>query len=386
MKLGYHNFIKIKQNSKTKLLQDRCFIERGDHANRLNLVFRVDGNTQVGMGHLMRCLALAQAMKEITNVTILFITKGYKESVTLISQKRWLLKAISPSLSETEELDWVTNLLEKFKPDVVVTDLPYTTEEYLRRLKRYGRLMVSIDDLALATHCADLVISGYLSAKFKKYRTTNPNTKFLIGPEYLMLQKNFEKMNRVRRKIRKNARDVLVTLGGADPKNLTTKVARALSQINQNLNVTIVLGPAYTHHKELRKLLKELKTSKVKFRIRSNVKNMAKLMMETDIAITAGGETAYELAAVGIPSINISQVEHQCLNAQELERVGAVINLGLGSKVSESQISNTVVRLLRDKSLKQKMSLAGKRLVDGKGAKRVAEIIIKTLKKQEAVR
>ncbi|KUO42684.1 MAG: hypothetical protein APU95_04445 [Hadesarchaea archaeon YNP_N21] len=353
--------------------------------NSLNVAFRVDGNTELGMGHLTRCLALARAMREITNINILFITKGHKEAVAWISEEKQPMRVIPLGLSENEELALVTNLLKKFKPDVIVTDLPYTTDEYLRRLKECGKLMVSIDDLALVTHCADLVVSGYLSAKLKKYRTTNPNTKFLIGTEYLMLQKKFEKMNRVQRKARKNARSVLVTLGGADPENLTIKVVKALSKIDRKLDVTVVLGPAYTHQEELQKLLKKLKTPKSKFRIKSNVKNMAKLMMKTDIAITAGGETIYELAAVGTPSINISQVEHQSINAQELERAGTVINLGLGRKVSEEQISSTVLRLLDDKNLRQKMSLAGKRLVDGKGAKRVADIILKTLKAQKAI-
>jgi len=352
----------------------------------LNVVFRVDGNAELGMGHIARCLALSRAMQKIAkDVNLLFITKGYREAVTWISKEGQSLKIIPSNLSETEELAFIATTLLKLKPDIIVTDLPYASEEYLRELKKYGKLMVSIDDIALVTHCADIVVSGYLSAKLKKYKTTNPNTKFLIGVQYLMLREEFEKMHQVQRKIRKNARNVLLTLGGADPENLTMKVVRALSKINQKLDVIVVLGPAYTRHEEFQKLLKELKTSKSKFKVKCNVKNMARLMMRADIAITAGGETIYELAAVGTPSINISHMEHQSINARELERAGAVINLGLGKEVSEEQISSAVLYLLKDKDLRQKMSLAGKRLVDGKGAKRVADIILKTLETRKVI-
>jgi len=353
--------------------------------DKLNVVFRVDGDPGLGMGHLVRCLALARAMQEASEANVLFLTRSHEEAVARISRERQRVKSVPLWLGVREELAWVVNSLEKFKPDVVVTDLPYVTGGYLKKLGSIGKLMTSIDDLALTTHCSDYVISGYLSARLKKYRSTNPKTRFFIGPDYLMLRKIFEKMNKVRRKIRKNARAVLVTLGGADPENLTVKVVKALSRMDKKLDVTVVLGPAYTHHGELRQLLGKVKSLKSKFRIKSDVKNMAKLMMKTDMAITAGGETIYELAATGTPAINMSQVEHQSINAKELERKGTVINLGLGGEVSEEQIINTVQHLLEDEKLRQKMSMVGKKLVDGKGARRVANLILETLRESRKV-
>lgn len=348
--------------------------------NKLNVAFRVDGDPELGMGHLMRCLALAQAMRESSDANVMFLTKSFNKAIARISKERQHVKAIPRGLSMDEELAWVVNSLKKFKPDVIVTDLPYVTGNYLKKLESTGKLMVSVDDLALATHCADFVISGYLSAKLKKYKSANPETKLFIGPGYLMLQKIFGKINKGRRKIRKNACAVLVTLGGADPENLTVKVVKALSRIDKKLDVTVVLGPAYTNRRELRRLLRRTKDIKPKFRMRSDVKNMAKLMTKTDIAITAGGETIYELAATGTPAINISQVEHQSINAGELEREGTVINLGLGREVSEEKIISTVQHLLEDEKLRQKMSIASKKLVDGKGAGRVADLILAALK------
>lgn len=348
--------------------------------DKLNVAFRVDGHAELGMGHLIRCLALAQEIREAANTNVEFITKGYKEAIRRISKEGHIVKVIPMGASQDEELALAVNELEKFGPDIVITDLPYTTEENLRKLKGVGGLLISIDDLALTPLCSDLVISGYLSAKLKKYKATNPNAKFFIGPKYLTLQKTFERMNKVRRKIKKDARSVLVTLGGADPENLTAKVVRALNGMSRKLKVTVILGPAYTHHGELRELLKDARESRPEFVVKSNVKNMAKLMMEADVALTAGGETIYELAATGTPAINISHVEHQSINARELARKGVVINLGLGEEVSKEQISSAVEYLLGDKNRRQKMSARGKKLVDGKGAKRVANLILAALR------
>ena len=346
---------------------------------KLKVAFRVDGHAELGMGHLMRCLALARSIKEKADSDILFITKGNEETIKRIFSEGHRIKSIPIGSSKDEESALAIDELKLFKPAVIITDLPYTTADFLKELKKLGRLLVSIDDLALVTFCSDLVTSGYLSAKLKKYKMTNPAAKLFIGADYLMLNKKFEEMNKKRRKIIKNARSTLVTLGGADPANLTAKVVKALCKINKKLKVTLVLGPAYVHNRELLELLNEIKDSKPKFVVKSNVKEMTKLMMEADVAITAGGETIYELAATGTPAINISHVEHQSINARELERKGVVINLGLGKDVSEEQISSTVEYLLEDNKRRQKMSARGKKLVDGKGAKRVAELILATL-------
>ncbi len=348
---------------------------------KIKIAFRVDGHPELGMGHLGRCLALAQALREVTDPEILFVTKDYREAVQRISKSKHLVETIPMDSSEDEELGLAVELLQRFGADIVITDHPYRSEGYLKRLKEAGKLLVSIDDLALTPFCSDIVISGYLSARLKKYTSTNPNTKFFLDPAYLMLHKRFEKMNQIFRKIRADGRSVLVTLGGADPEDLTTKVIMALSEIDKKLEVTVVLGPAYVHHKKLQELLEKVKSSKSKFIVRSDVKDMAKLMMKTDVALSAGGETIYELTATGTPTINLAQVEHQSLNARELEREGVVVNLGLGKVVSEEKISNAVESLLRDKNLRQKMSTKGKKLVDGKGAKRAANLILKAYEK-----
>ena len=350
---------------------------------KIKIAFRVDGHPELGMGHLGRCLALAQRLQEAADVDILFVTKDYGETVRRISESKYVVETVPMGLNKSEELEAVIKLLQKFGVDIIITDLPYRSEDYLKRLKVVGKLLVSIDDLALTPFCSDIVVSGYLSAKLKKYTSTNLGTKFFLDPAYLMLHKQFEKMNKMPKKIRENGRYVLVTMGGADPDNLTGKVIRALSRIDKKLKVTVVLGSAYVHHRELQGLMKEIKNSKSEFIIKSNVTDMAKLMAGADVAISAGGETIYELAATGTPTINVAHVEHQSLNAGELEQRGVVINLGVGKSVSEQKISAAVESLLNDRNLRQKMSARGKKLVDGKGAERVARLILVAYKRCE---
>lgn len=342
------------------------------------IVFRVDGYPELGLGHITRCLSLAEKLKE-KNMESTFLTKNYSGSVKEILNNGHNLKAILRKLNEKEEINLVLKTLKSLEPKVIITDMPYASDEYLKALKNRGSFLVSIDDLGSKNFSSDMVIAGYLSCKLKTYNLL-PRSKLYLGVKYLILRKEFEKAHRTKRKIRKKANKILVSLGGADWENLTLKVVQALNDIKKELEITIVEGPLYQHREKLKKFLKESKQS---FFIESNAKNMGELMLSSDIAFTAGGETSYELAATGTPSINISQHQHQVINAEEEAKREFSLNLGLGKQVSRKKILETVENLLDNYELRQAMNRKGKQLIDAKGAERVAEIILNSIKNDQ---
>lgn len=339
------------------------------------ILFRVDGYPELGLGHIMRCLSLAGRLKE-KNMESTFLTKNYPEPIEEILNNGHNLKVVPRGLNEEEEMNLVLKILKSLEPKAIITDVPYASDEYLQALADRGSFLVSIDDLGSKNFSSDIVIAGYLSCELKTYNLS-PRSKLYLGVRYLILRKEFEKAHRTKRKIRKKANKILVSLGGADRENLALKVAQALNDSKKELEITIVQGSLYQHREKLKKFLKE---SKQDFFIESDVKNMAELMLSSDIAFTAGGETSYELAATGTPSINISQQQHQVINAEEEAKRGFSVNLGLGKQVSKKKILETVENLLENYELRQAMSRKGKQLIDANGAERVANIILNSIK------
>lgn len=339
------------------------------------IVFRVDGYPELGLGHITRCLSLAEKLKE-KNIESIFLTKNYPEPVKEILNNGYNSKVIPQKLNEKEEINLVLKNLDSLESKAIITDMPYVSDDYLKALKNRGSFLVSIDDLGSKNFSSDMVIAGYLSCRLETYNLS-PHSKLYLGVKYLILRKEFETAHRTKRKIKEKANKILVSLGGADWENLTLKVAQALNDIKKELEITIVQGPLYQHREKLKKFLTK---SKQDFLVKLNVRNMAELMLSSDIAFTAGGETSYELAATGTPSINISQSKHQVINAREEAKKGFLINLGLGKQVSKKKILKTTEELSENYKLRQTMSKKGRQLVDGGGAERVAEIVLNSIK------
>ena len=328
----------------------------------MKILFRVDGGKQLGLGHVYRCLNLAKEFK----AEIAFLMKQHP-SVNQLVENNYNVYVI-----KKDEFETTAQVIGDFEPDVVVTDLLKTYDKYLKFIKDKKVFLVSIDDLNEIKFCSDIVINGTIVRKYWDY-DVKKNAKVLVGPDYMILNKNFSEVNRKQRKIKKNVDSVLVSMGGSDPNNLTPKVLKALDKIKGDFKVCLVLGSAYKSNKELEDTLKQFSK---KLEIKKNVENMAELMFNSDIAITSAGIIMYELACSGTPAIVMPQVKTQIDTANEMGKAGTLINLGLGKDVSEKELKEGLQNLISDHHLRNKMSTKGSNLVDGRGAERVKEAIL----------
>ena len=341
------------------------------------VVFRVDGHDKIGMGHISRCMALANEFKQNTNFNPIFIVKNYEETVKNLRAGGYDVKTIPYHMNATEEYDYLCKLLDNCMPQILITDLPHITEEHLCNLKNICKLLVTIDDLNLIRFNSDIIVSGYLPAMHYIYNFYNSDVGLYVGPKYLMLKDVFKQLHQRNRQIKVIPDSILVTLGGADPKNLTVKVIEALNMLKPSYNITVVIGPAFNNTNNI---INSTNKSHHNYIIKSNVNDMHELMWNSDIAITAGGETSYELACLGTPAINISHVEHQVVNANELEKAGTLINLGLSDRVTQDEIYDEMDDLLSNAAKRKQMSKNGWMLVDGQGSHRVMKLICNRFK------
>lgn len=343
------------------------------------VLFRADGSHYLGLGHIMRCLAFAQGLEKIGAKSI-FVIRDYEPKVAEIIQRyRHTVEPILKSCSFQEDLLLTSALANQHRAKLIVMDLCNVNSlanldkysEYIQGLKDTGRFLITIDDVNEMHFPSDIVINHNYGAKNMNYES-GKGVKFLLGPAYFIFRKEFVEAARAKREIKKDAQNILLTMGGSDLLGVTLKVARALTELEKtsNLNLRIVLGMDYTDSRkeELKEVLDDFAGT---YELIQESDSMARLMLWSDLAITGGGLTKYETAVTGTPSIIISQVAYLADLVKEFEKGGTTLNLGLGTKINKEDIAEAVRRLLRDDALRAKMSKRGRKVVDGKGTERI---------------
>jgi UDP-2,4-diacetamido-2,4,6-trideoxy-beta-L-altropyranose hydrolase len=338
------------------------------------LVFRVDADSEMGTGHLMRCLALAQAWKD-NGGSVVFITGCQNEKLLKrLDNEGFLVHKLGKQYPDGGDWTSTREFLARYSGAWVVLDGYHFDENYQKQIKETGHSLLVIDDTAHLKHYyADIILNQNINSEKFLY-SCEPYTRLLTGTKYVLLRREFAKLKNHKHKISKLARRVLVTIGGGDPDNNTLKVVQAFQDISlPGLEVKIVIGASNLHAKALEAAI----TSKnLAANLIYDAKNMPELMAWADVAISAGGTTSWELAFMGLPDIVGVTAENQRLIAQNLELSGLAVNLGWYSEIDSGTIVKTLLSLLQNEKVRMGMSRKGRHMVDGKGGQRVISIIV----------
>ena len=338
----------------------------------MKVMFRADGGKEIGMGHIMRSLLLADNLRDKCNAKVTFITKSFPESLRKIFGNGHDVKELPVDIASGEEISFIVDLIKKESFGVVVTDSYNIDELYLETLKSTGIFLITIDDLAsLSEYPSDIIINGNIYAPDLTYNCRE-NTKLLLGTDYTLLRLEFREKHKKRKAIKDFAKSILITLGGSDPENQTVRVINAINQLNLTFDITVVVGVAYSHQGELKQVVNKSKDNITVF---SDVSNISNLMFNADISISGGGITCYELACVGVPSIILTLAENQRLSASYFHQKGIGISLGQFDRISDSVITGALQKLTVDCPKRALMSQNGKKLINGKGVDRIITVI-----------
>ncbi|MFW6040856.1 MAG: UDP-2,4-diacetamido-2,4,6-trideoxy-beta-L-altropyranose hydrolase [Thermoplasmatota archaeon] len=342
----------------------------------VNIAFRVDGGPKTGMGHLMRCLALANAFPEENK--IVFITKSEKSVVDKLEHTRYDLVPIEKDIGCNEEAKLVGKILKENDTDIFIGDTYYSDESididenYFLEIKSIVSKTVAISPKVSITLPFDIVINGNVFANELQYNTSNDNTKFLLGPKYALLREEFQ--NLPDKDISEEVNNIIVTMGGGDPLNLTPKALEAIDKIDKDdIHVDVIIGPAVY---EMDDILKAIEEMNLEVSLRFNPSKISEFMMKADIAVSAGGSTLYELAVTGTPAVVLLQAGNQLPVADAMEKEGTIISLGFGNDVKIEKLTECIIDLLHKPNKRKKMSRKGKELIDGLGAKRCVNAIL----------
>jgi UDP-2,4-diacetamido-2,4,6-trideoxy-beta-L-altropyranose hydrolase len=340
------------------------------------ICIRVDGNPKIGSGHVMRCITIAEELKK-QSYPFIFLLADH-ESEKLIRDKHFAYEIMNTDYQNMDaELVKIDFFLKKYDVKLMLIDSYKITQNYLEQLQRLVKIAY-IDDMFLVDHPIDMLINYNIYATREKYSKI---PKLLLGTGYTPLRKEFQN---IKYDVRENVLNILITTGGGDQYNLAEKIVKKLVEFNDNTDCQfhIVAG---SFHQNINPLL-DLEKNQRNVKIHRDVNNMSDLMQSSDIAISAGGTTMFELCAVGIPIVCFSFVDNQERAQQYFIKEEVALNGG-NYLIEKNEIVNRIFEqvlfLKNNLNQRMKMSQKAKHLVDGFGASRIAEELVGFVKNQE---
>ncbi len=329
-------------------------------------LIRCDGNHNIGLGHIVRCMALADRLSADCQHEVSFAVREGRYAVEFLRDQGY---EVSVPVDGVSSEQWLLSLLSERKFDLFIADLrDETTPSLLNEIRKKDLLVALIDDASERRFSADFIFYPPVP-QLETLDWFGFTGKLCVGWEWVILRQEFSSSECP---VFDEKPNLLITMGGSDPVGLTMKVLHALKRVQCKLQTTVVTGAEFSQSNELASVIGELKHSVT---VKSAVTNMAKIMAGKSIAITSFGTTAYELAAVGVPAIYLSLTEDHALSAAAFDRAAIGISLGLHDDVDEVMISQQIESLLSDTALCAKMSIKGRESVDGLGASRIAQLL-----------
>jgi UDP-2,4-diacetamido-2,4,6-trideoxy-beta-L-altropyranose hydrolase/UDP-4-amino-4,6-dideoxy-N-acetyl-beta-L-altrosamine N-acetyltransferase len=349
----------------------------------MKVAFRADASTTIGRGHVMRCLALADALRR-QDWDCHFICREYPgHAIDIIREEGLRVSALPmakdfrPSRPGWLGSDWQSDAEETLRilkgnpPDWLVVDHYALDARWEERVKpAYSRLLV-VDDLADRPHGAEVLVDPNLGRHRADYAGLVPHgCTILCGPEYALLRSEFltHRTASLERRREPQVLRVLVSMGGTDVGNVTGRVLAALELVSlpDDCHVTVVMGAGAPSLTDVQKQAADMK---LPTDVLVDVRDMASVMAVSDLAIGGAGATAWERCCLGLPALVVVLAQNQRAGATALDAAGAACLVGDVNSL-DSSIPAAIKYLSGQEELRH-MSLRARRLCDGRGVDRV---------------
>jgi UDP-2,4-diacetamido-2,4,6-trideoxy-beta-L-altropyranose hydrolase len=344
-----------------------------------NLLIRADASVEMGTGHVMRCLALAQAWQDAGGSAAFAMAESTPATVARLAAEGFQVCPVAESAGTKEDANSTAELARARAAEWIVVDGYQFGAGYLEIIKSSGRRLLCLDDAGGSeSYSADLVLNQNLNATEDLYLKRRPETRLLLGTRYALLRREFVKWRGWKRDVETPGNKVLITMGGSDPGNVTLEVLEALrTAVAGNLEAVIVVGGSNPHFESIVRVAESFPG---KIRVQRDAANMAELMAWADIAVSAAGSTCWEMCMLGLPAIVLDIAPNQERLSRELEREGCAIHIaqadfsqaGISSDNSKVvAIREKIELLMQSSQIRGGISRRAAELVDGNGAGRV---------------
>jgi len=324
-----------------------------------------EGGKGRGLGHITRCLSLYQAFEE-RGIKPKFIINGDNSVSKLLEGVNY------------EIIDWLKErqqILKKIRgSDIVIVDSYLADKEFYEDLSKVVKLPVYIDDNKRLDYPNGIVINGNIHAESLNYPEREGIT-YLLGTKYTPLRREFWKVPE--KEIRNTVQSVMITFGGYDIRNMTPKVLKLLSGNYPKLKKNVIIGKGFLNVDEIKTVADE-NTNLIYY---PTAEQMKQVMLDSDIAISAGGQTLYELARVGVPTIAVIVADNQTKSTEGWKKASFTWIAGKWQEKDLFTKIDILLSSLRNYELRKFSSESGRKLLDGKGSLRVVEYLCLKSKK-----
>lgn len=333
------------------------------------LLIRADAGVAIGTGHVMRCLALAQAWQDIGGRAVFAMAEMTSAMGARLAAESCQVVPIESQAGTSEDASQTIAIATEQKAEWIVVDGYHFTAEYQGVLKAAGFKLLFLDDYGHASnYFADIVLNQNVSATEALYASRAPEVRLLLGPRYCLLRREFSAWRDWKREVALLGRRVLVTMGGSDPENLSARVVDALSQVRlEDLETIVVMGGSSPHSE----VLESADSLGKSISVRRDVTNIAELMAWADVAVSSAGTTCWELCLLALPALLTDVAENQTALAHQLARRKCAIYLGGPQDFSAGHLADRLEQLLMSAETRQDLSARCRELVDGRGSTRV---------------
>jgi UDP-2,4-diacetamido-2,4,6-trideoxy-beta-L-altropyranose hydrolase len=338
-------------------------------------LFRCDISPQIGAGHLRRCMALADELK-MRGSSVFFVlrTRRINEGKELEDVGDEVIR-LDWSLIPEEDAQEVVRLWRQYKIDAAIVDHYHASAEYQQHLYYSGVRWLQFDGCVQKQLWADWVINPNLASRECDYSAARQRkeTCFLLGPKYAFLRGEFAQWQS-KANFRKEVKKILLTFGGGDDKNATVFSLDAIKSLDPSIERVILASSANASIPDIQNWMEKNPTIYTTLLIDDT--EIARNMAEADLAITAGGMTTFETAAMGLPTLIIQIAENQRPNARGWHKEGIAVNLGPIKALDPVFLHHQVKEMMRDVKRRENVSYSAKALVDCLGARRVAQRLL----------
>lgn len=292
-----------------------------------NLYIFTEGGDGIGFGHITRCSALYEkALEQNLNPKFIVFGKNIEET----------LKQYNHEIREWKDIDYLSTLITK--EDFVIVDSYLASIEIYQKISNLSKKSLYIDDNMRLDYPSGIVVNPSLYGDQLNY-PLKKDIKYLLGKDYIILRKEFENIEKKEKNKDKEIRKILITLGGTDIKNLTPKILKILKNINSEYQIRVVIGRSFDNINEI--LLE--KTSNIELLYNLTAFQMLNEMKNSDLVISACGQTIYELLVAGTVFIPIVVIENQINNAIGLEKLGIFDKVLRAEDIEEKKFDITKV-------------------------------------------
>jgi len=343
-----------------------------------HLALRCDGSRELGMGHVMRLLYIAENLRrrdEFECVVRFFIGSDHLEGARLLTQKGFDVDIVR----QNDYSHWIKRI-DDFKPQAVINDLSFVPAQYVDDLRdlpvKSLTLVDSVADIEPGSAGLETVISHM------DEDLTWPHDEYHHGLAFAALNPSVIARldDRSFNQIRSGKLRVAVALGTGDPAQLTQLTLSAIVETERYWEQVSVSVQRDQQDELFWETVRRMRCQVEVLDAPSD--KIGELLGQADLSLVSGGITSYECSALGVPAIVLCQNQRELDRMVQFERVGSIVLLGMGTEVSQSQIVRAITRVADDVTLRERMSIAGRRATDGKGVERISQIVWELIKSQ----